>query len=149
VCRSLRKILYKKSTGSSPVFFAAFMIMNSVLTTAYRPLNIIIITIILFFLCYNHLSQSSHLLWVHVISTFVLLTASSLYPTTALVKRIRTFVIDQYSDPYGRIAAPIILYTLCNLNCFTLYSPPTSVDVKKKWIYISTPPIHLHGVVLN
>jgi hypothetical protein len=26
------------------------------------------------------------------------------------------------------------------------HSPPTSVEVKKKWIYTSTSPIHLHGV---
>jgi hypothetical protein len=30
------------------------------------------------------------------------------------------------------------------------YSPPTSAEVKKKWIYISIhSPIRLHGVVLN
>jgi hypothetical protein len=29
------------------------------------------------------------------------------------------------------------------------HSPPTSTEVKKMWIYTSTPPIRLHGVVLN
>jgi hypothetical protein len=29
------------------------------------------------------------------------------------------------------------------------YSPPTNGEVKKIWIYTSTPPIRLHGVVLN
>jgi hypothetical protein len=29
------------------------------------------------------------------------------------------------------------------------HSSPTSVEVKQMWIYKSTPPIHLHGVVLN
>jgi hypothetical protein len=28
-------------------------------------------------------------------------------------------------------------------------SPPISAEVKKTWIYISTSPIRLHGVVLN
>jgi hypothetical protein len=28
-------------------------------------------------------------------------------------------------------------------------SPPTSDEVKKMWMYTSTPPIRLHGVVLN
>jgi hypothetical protein len=27
-------------------------------------------------------------------------------------------------------------------------SPPTSAEVKKTWIYTSTPPIHLHCIVL-
>jgi hypothetical protein len=29
------------------------------------------------------------------------------------------------------------------------HSPPTSAEVKNTWIYISTLPIRLHGVVLN
>jgi hypothetical protein len=29
------------------------------------------------------------------------------------------------------------------------HSPPTSAEVTKTWIYISTPPIRLHGAVLN
>jgi hypothetical protein len=29
------------------------------------------------------------------------------------------------------------------------HSPPASVEVKKMWIYTSTQPIRLHGVVLN
>jgi hypothetical protein len=29
------------------------------------------------------------------------------------------------------------------------HSPPTSAEVQKTWIYISTPPIRLHGVVFN
>jgi hypothetical protein len=29
------------------------------------------------------------------------------------------------------------------------HSPPTSAEAKKTWIYTSTPPISLHGVVLN
>jgi hypothetical protein len=29
------------------------------------------------------------------------------------------------------------------------HSPPTSAEVKKMWIYTSTPPLSLHGVVLN
>jgi hypothetical protein len=29
------------------------------------------------------------------------------------------------------------------------HSPPTSAEVKKTFVYTSTPPIHLHGVVLN
>jgi hypothetical protein len=29
------------------------------------------------------------------------------------------------------------------------HSPPTSADVKKMWGYTSTPPIRLHGSVLN
>jgi hypothetical protein len=29
------------------------------------------------------------------------------------------------------------------------YSPPTSAEVKKIWIYTSIPPIRLHGVVFN
>jgi hypothetical protein len=31
----------------------------------------------------------------------------------------------------------------------TDHSPPTSAEVKKMWIYTSTPPIRLHGVELN
>jgi hypothetical protein len=27
-------------------------------------------------------------------------------------------------------------------------SPPSSAEVKNAWSYISTPPIHLHGVVI-
>jgi hypothetical protein len=33
-------------------------------------------------------------------------------------------------------------------GCEVDYSPPTSAEVKKMWIYISTP-IRLHGIVLN
>jgi hypothetical protein len=29
------------------------------------------------------------------------------------------------------------------------HSPPASAEVNKMWIYTSTPPIHLHGVVLS
>jgi hypothetical protein len=29
------------------------------------------------------------------------------------------------------------------------HSPPSSAEVKNAWSYISTPPIHLHGVVLS
>jgi hypothetical protein len=29
------------------------------------------------------------------------------------------------------------------------HSPPTSAEVEKAWVYTSTPPILLHGVVLN
>jgi hypothetical protein len=29
------------------------------------------------------------------------------------------------------------------------HSTPTSAEVKKMWIYASTPPIRLHGMVLN
>jgi len=29
------------------------------------------------------------------------------------------------------------------------HSPPSSVGVTKAWRYTSTPPIHLHGVVLS
>jgi hypothetical protein len=29
------------------------------------------------------------------------------------------------------------------------HSPPTSAEVKKMWIYTSTPPLCLHGIVLN
>jgi hypothetical protein len=29
------------------------------------------------------------------------------------------------------------------------HSPPTSAEVKKIWTYTSTPPIRLHGVMLN
>jgi hypothetical protein len=29
------------------------------------------------------------------------------------------------------------------------HSPRTTAEVKNTWIYTSTPPIHLHGVVLN
>jgi hypothetical protein len=29
------------------------------------------------------------------------------------------------------------------------HSPPSSVEVKNVWSYTSTPPIHLHGVVLS
>jgi hypothetical protein len=29
------------------------------------------------------------------------------------------------------------------------HSPPTTVDVKNAWIYTSTPPTRLHGVMLN
>jgi hypothetical protein len=29
------------------------------------------------------------------------------------------------------------------------HSPPTSAEVKNTWMYTSTPPIRLHGVVLN
>jgi hypothetical protein len=29
------------------------------------------------------------------------------------------------------------------------HSPPTSSEVKKTWIHISTPPIYLHGIVFN
>jgi hypothetical protein len=29
------------------------------------------------------------------------------------------------------------------------YSSPTSAEVKKTWVYISTHPLSLHGVVLN
>jgi hypothetical protein len=29
------------------------------------------------------------------------------------------------------------------------HSPPSSAEVKNVWRYISTPPIHLHGVVLS
>jgi hypothetical protein len=50
-----------------------------------------------------------------------ILSASTLYAAAVLQKSICTFVIDQYSDPYGRIAVSIILYTLYNLNHFTLY----------------------------
>jgi hypothetical protein len=28
-------------------------------------------------------------------------------------------------------------------------SPPSTADVKNTWIYTSTPPIRLHGVVLS
>jgi hypothetical protein len=29
------------------------------------------------------------------------------------------------------------------------HSPPSSAEVKSVWTYTSTPPIHLHGVVLS
>jgi hypothetical protein len=29
------------------------------------------------------------------------------------------------------------------------HSPPTSAEIKKMWLYISIPPIRLHGVVLD
>jgi len=29
------------------------------------------------------------------------------------------------------------------------HSPPSSPEVKNMWRYTSTPPIHLHGMVLN
>jgi hypothetical protein len=29
------------------------------------------------------------------------------------------------------------------------HSPPTSAKVKNAWSYTSTPPVRLHGVVLN
>jgi len=29
------------------------------------------------------------------------------------------------------------------------YSPPSSAEIKNVWIYTSTPPIRLHGMVLN
>jgi hypothetical protein len=29
------------------------------------------------------------------------------------------------------------------------YSHPSSAEVKKTWIYTSTPPLRLHGIVLN
>jgi hypothetical protein len=29
------------------------------------------------------------------------------------------------------------------------YSPPTRAEVKKSWVYTFTPPLRLHGVVLN
>jgi hypothetical protein len=35
------------------------------------------------------------------------------------------------------------------LGCEADHSPPASAEVKKMWIYTSTPPIRLHGVVLN
>jgi hypothetical protein len=41
-----------------------------------------------------------------------MLSANSVYATSAFRKHICTFVIDQYSDPYDRIAVSIILYTL-------------------------------------
>jgi hypothetical protein len=34
-------------------------------------------------------------------------------------------------------------------GCEADHSTPTSAEVKKTWIYIFIPPIHLHGVVLN
>jgi hypothetical protein len=34
-------------------------------------------------------------------------------------------------------------------GCEADHSPPTSAEVKKMWICISTPPIRLHGVMLN
>jgi hypothetical protein len=33
--------------------------------------------------------------------------------------------------------------------CSAEYTPPTTAEVKKTWIYTSTPSIRLHGVVLN
>jgi hypothetical protein len=35
------------------------------------------------------------------------------------------------------------------LGRVAVHSPPTSVEAQKTWIYISTPPIRLHGVALN
>jgi len=29
------------------------------------------------------------------------------------------------------------------------YTPPSSAEVKNSWSYTSTPPVHLHGVVLD
>jgi hypothetical protein len=29
------------------------------------------------------------------------------------------------------------------------HSPPSSAEVKNAWIYTSTPPVHLHGMVLS
>jgi hypothetical protein len=33
--------------------------------------------------------------------------------------------------------------------CGADHSPPTSAEVNKMWIYISTPPIRLHGAVIH
>jgi hypothetical protein len=33
--------------------------------------------------------------------------------------------------------------------CEADHSPPSSAGVKNEWSYISTPPVGLHGVVLN
>jgi hypothetical protein len=35
------------------------------------------------------------------------------------------------------------------LGCEADHSPPPSAKMKNVWSYTSTPPIHLHGVVLN
>jgi len=35
------------------------------------------------------------------------------------------------------------------LGCEADHSPLSSAEVKNMWIYISTSPIHLHGMVLN
>jgi hypothetical protein len=29
------------------------------------------------------------------------------------------------------------------------HSPPSSAEIKNEWSYTSTPPLHLHGVVLS
>jgi hypothetical protein len=34
-------------------------------------------------------------------------------------------------------------------NLYLLFPPPSSAEVKNVWSYISTPPMCLHGVVLN
>jgi hypothetical protein len=34
-------------------------------------------------------------------------------------------------------------------DCEVDHSPPASAEVNKTWIYTSTPPIRLHGIVLN
>jgi hypothetical protein len=61
------------------------------------------------------------------------------YEETEIAVKAQQWAVEPYTDYFSYVSRP---------QREADHSPPTSAEVKKMWIYTSTP-IRLHGVVLN
>jgi hypothetical protein len=71
----------------------------------------------------------------------------NLYLSSPSGKKITTLFKEQVWTCSNTVKLPVILSQRQGREADL--SPPGSAEVKKIWIYTSTPPIRLHGIVLN